>query len=364
MTKRENVTRIYKKQKGERLPFMPNFDHWLGVNNARGTMPAAYRGMSRNDIVRAVGGTIWARTYVLNHEMDPEIKVSVEKTGDRIITRYRTPVGEVYTMQQYAPDFTRALFLKEHWIKTVNDIKVVKFITEHTTYTLDPEPFIKSEEDVGDDGISLVGLPYCFPYINFGKNDCGWERGIYLFADYREQVEDLMEVYTHKTEEAAGLIARSPALVVNSGDNMDEWTTPPNVFKKYAIPYYNRIATILHGGGKIYKVHWCGRTEHLLSFVPECGIDIVEALTVKPMSTLTIPDALDMVGDNVVVQGGIPSVMMCQQGGSRDDLKRYVEELLNSVPHGYRYVVGMSDNVPPDADFPRVKIIADMVNSL
>lgn len=361
MTKRENYTRILKKEKGEFLPFVPNFDHWLNVNCTNGTLPEEYRNMSRNDIVRAVGGTIWARTGILEQILDPEIKIEKKELGDRIITEYETPVGRVSTMHHYAGDFTRAIFLKEHWVKNREDIKVVKFIAEHTSYRLNPEPFFQSEQEVGEDGISLVGLPICLPYIHFGKNDCGWEKGIYLLADYPGEVEELLEVYAGKAEEAAELLAQGPALVIASGDNMDEWTTPPGIFKKYAVPYYKKIAGILHKAGKVFEVHWCGRTEHLLQFVPECGIDVVEAVAVKPMSNLTIPQALNLVGENVVVQGGVPSILMCPQAGTREGLKKYIQELLLQVPHGYRFVLGMSDNVPPDADFSRVKMIADLV---
>ncbi|MFH0796272.1 MAG: uroporphyrinogen decarboxylase family protein [Candidatus Omnitrophota bacterium] len=361
MTKRENYTRILKKERAERLPFVPNFDHWLNVNRTNKTLPKEYQDMSRNDIVRAVGGTIWARTGVIETSYSPEIEVTKSESGDRIITEYRTPVGTVRTLHQYATDLTRALFLKEHWVKKVDDIRVVKYIAEHIRYSLNTDPFLQSEREVGEDGLSLVSPPLCLPYIEFGKNDAGWERGIYLFADYQKEVEELMEVYTFKAEEAARLLASSPVLVVHQGDNMDEWTTPPGTFRKYAIPFYRRIAHILHQAGKIYEVHWCGRTEHLLPFVPECDIDVVEAMATRPMSRLTIPEALKLVGENVVIQGGIPSVLLCSQGGSRQDFKDYLENLLPGVPHGYRFALGMGDNVPPDADFERVKMVAEIL---
>ena len=82
------------------------------------------------------------------------------------------------------------------------------------------------------------------------------------------------------------------------------------------------------------------------------------------MDRITIPEVLEKVGENVVIQGGIPSIMMCPQGATREELEEYVRDLLNKVPLGYRFVLGMSDNVPPDADFYRVKMISDIVNSI
>ena len=73
-----------------------------------------------------------------------------------------------------------------------------------------------------------------------------------------------------------------------------------------------------------------GKKGDLLPFVPECDIDVVEAVTVKPMSSLTVPEALKLVGDKVVIQGGIPSVLFCPQGGSRPDFKNYLRVRLAS----------------------------------
>ncbi|MCM8768860.1 MAG: uroporphyrinogen decarboxylase family protein [Candidatus Omnitrophica bacterium] len=363
MSQRENYTRILKKEKGEFLPFVPNFDHWYNINQTQGTLPEKYQGLSRNDIVRKVQGTIWARTRCLDVEIDSTVEIIRQEKNGTITTDYHTPVGSVQTVHRRATDFTQAVFLKSHWVKTVNDIRVVRWIVEHTHFTLNVQPFLESERAVGDDGLSLVGLPYCLPYIHFGKNECGWEHGIYLFTDYRPKVEELLELYTVKVEEAARLLAQGPALVIASGDNMDEWTTPPNIFRQYAIPYYQRIAAILHSGGKVFQVHWCGRTSHLLEFVPECDIDVVEAIAVKPMAELTVPEAMAKVGEKVVIQGGLPSILFCPQGGTREDFRLYVKALLEKVPHGYRFALGMSDNVPPDADFSRVEMVGELVAS-
>ncbi len=364
MTRRERFLAILGKQRADTITWAPNFDHWLNVNRANDTVPAEFDGMSRNDIVRAVDATIWARTGVLRSER-PNVRVRREEDpGKTIRTVYETPVGCVETLHRYAGDLTHALFLTEHMVKRVEDIEVAKFIAADTTYTLDVEPFLESERDVGDDGISLVGLPTCVPFIQFGKTDAGWVNGIYLWHDHPREVEALLEVYTAKNVEAARLLADSPCKVIQSGDNMDEWTMPPNLFERYAVPYYRRISAILHEAGKILQGHWCGRTKRLLPLVPDTGIDVVEAFASAPMADLTVAEALDALRGKVVLQGGIPSILMCEQGGTRDDLRRYVDELLRTVPIGEWFVIGMGDNVPPDADFERVKIISQMVNAL
>ena len=360
MTKRQRYETILKGGRADTLLWAPNFDHWLSVNRTNGTVPEEYRNLERNDIVRATGATIWARSKVLEMTQ-PHVAVEKEEVpGEHIRTLYRTPVGSVDTLHRYASDLTRARFLTEHMIKSREDIRVVRYMAEDTEFSYDPGPFEECERQVGIDGISLVSLPFCMPYIQFGKTDAGWERGIYLWHDHREEVEGLIGAYAEKNAEAARILARGPSLVVQSGDNMDELTTPPNIFERYGIPYFRRIADILHEGNKLFEVHWCGRTKNLLHYVSSCGIDVVEAVTVRPMDDLTIPEALEKTGSQVVIQGGIPSILMCPQGGSREKLRNYVEDLLQNVPLGQRFILGMSDNVPPDADFPRVRMISEI----
>ena len=164
--------------------------------------------------------------------------------------------------------------------------------------------------------------------------------------------------------EAARIVADSPAIVAATGDNMDQWTCPPNMFKQYAIPYYKEISRILHQKRKLLEGHWCGRTDELLSLVPGSGLDIVEAVLTKPMAKQTMKKALQKVKGKVALQGGIPSVLMTPEGGTVEDLKAYVSNTLFEIWPCVGFVLGLADNLPVTGDIERVRIISDIVNSL
>lgn len=363
MTKKERYLAVLNHKKADRLTWAPNFDHWYKINKQNGTIPSEYANLSGDDLIREVGGTIWRRCSIIKPTYNESVAVTTEisNDGNEEKTTYVTPVGSVYTIKKYNGEVK---YLTDHLIKTAEDIDVVKYMVENTVFTYDDSNFKKTLSSVGEDGICLTSIPWCLPFIQFGKTDAGWENGIYLYFDHTQKVEDLLEAYTKKNCEAAALLAKSPAQVINSGDNMDQLTCSPNFFEMYAIDYFNKIAKILHDEGKIFKVHWCGRTSKLLKYLPECGVDVVEAVCVKPMDDLTVMQALDLVGDTVAVQGGVPSVMMTPMCASKEELQSYIKDLLSKVPHGERFVLGMSDNVPPDSDFSRVKMISDMVNAL
>jgi len=62
-----------------------------------------------------------------------------------------------------------------------------------------------------------------------------------------------------------------------------------------------------------------------------------------------------------VLQGGIPSVLVCEEGGSREDFERYIQEVIVPLKGRRGFILGMADNVPPNADFARVKAVATLI---
>ena len=95
--------------------------------------------------------------------------------------------------------------------------------------------------------------------------------------------------------------------------------------------------------------------------MPGCGLDVVEAIVTAPMADVTLPEALEKLAGKVTLQGGIPSVIVCEEGGTRADFVRYVEEVILPLRSRRGFILGMSDNVPPNADFWRVEQVARLI---
>jgi uroporphyrinogen-III decarboxylase len=269
-------------------------------------------------------------------------------------------VGTVSTRHQQAPDSSKAWFLVEHRVKAFDDLRVLKYLTEHTTHTLDDAPYHQAVAEVSDDGIVLTHS-YPVPFIEFAKMEVGYSDAYYLLADYPEQTADLLATLEEKYLEAYRLLAGSACTLITNGDNMDQLTCPPHYFQRYAVPYYQQVAAILHVGGKIVQGHWCGKLDTILAEVPGCGLDAIEAVTPKPMTGVDMRACMDLLEGKITVQGGIPAVYMCHEGCTRAELASYIRTLLDQVGHRRGFILGMGDNVPPNADFDRVRMISDLV---
>jgi hypothetical protein len=361
LTKRENYLAALRGDLVETLTWAPNFDYWLYVNTSENTMPAKYEGMSRNDIVRAIGGTIWNRVGGLTPVLDKSIVENLYQDGNDSVHEVSTPLGTVRSVRKPGEKPTRAGCHVEHFVKDPDSLKVMTYIAEGTEYTFDPEPARQGLAETGDDGVVLHST-LCVPFIQFAKNDAGYINGYYLWTDHREEVDRLLNAYTESYLRAFSLMAETPADIISAGDNMDGVMISPSVFAEYAIPFYRRAKDIFAPKGKFWAGHWCGRTQTLLPQVPGCGLDQVEAIVTRPMADISLIEALDILKGEVTLQGGIPSVLVCDEGGTARDFETYIEKVVLPLRGRTRYIVGMSDNVPPNADFGRVEAVAQLLS--
>lgn len=360
MAKRAIYLKALRRESTDRLVWAPNFDYWLGVSSAEGTIPAKFAGMSRNDIVRAIDAYIWNRTNAVRGILDDSVKESWLDDGGRRIHIFDTPVGSVSEVYIQSEGAYRTRFLSEHFVKDLESLKVMRYIAEATHYEPVYDITQKALDETGNDGIVLVS-GFCVPFIRFTKMDAGYINGFYMWADHKKEVDALVDAYFKSYLEGCRIAAGSPADVIAFDDNMDGLTMPPDLFKEYAVPYYQAVREFAEPQGKLLEGHWCGRTQSLLPYVPNCGLDIVEAIVTQPMAEIRLNDALDILDERVTLQGGIPSVLLCEEGCSRDDFRKYIDDVIVPLKGGKGFVLGLSDNTPPNADFYRLEMIADLI---
>jgi hypothetical protein len=93
LTKREAYLRALRNEQVDDLVWAPNFDYWLYISSAEGTLPEKYVGMSRNDIVRSIGGTIWNRSGGFQQVVDDSVKHSFSEQDGIRVDELHTPSG-------------------------------------------------------------------------------------------------------------------------------------------------------------------------------------------------------------------------------------------------------------------------------
>jgi len=360
VTKRERYLRALRNQAVDELVWAPNFDYWLQVNTAEGLLPAKYRGMSRNDIVRAVGGYIWNRAGGAQAVLDASVRQTWLDQGEALVHEVRTPLGTIREVHSRAEGPHRSRALTEHFVKDLGSLRILKYVVEATHYEPDYAPVEKALRETGNDGVVLSGTDPV-PFIQFAKTDAGYLNAFYLWTDSRKEVDELIAAYTRLFLEHIRVLAGGPADVIAMGDNMDGATISPAIFREYAVPFYQEARPLVKAGGKVFEGHWCGRTETLLHLTPGCGLDVVEAIVTRPMAKIELSEALGLLRGAVVLQGGIPSVLVCRETCTDSEFEAYITNTIVPLRGRRGFILGMSDNVPPNADFARVEAVAGLL---
>ena len=152
----------------------------------------------------------------------------------------------------------------------------------------------------------------------------------------------------------------SPVKILNLGENIDVRFDSPSIFEKYLFPYYNKRIKQIHEAGKFVHIHVDGNFKQLLPYLKNMNVDGFEALTPAPQGDVTIEEIKENLCDFVLLDG-IPAVYLLNHY-SFDQLWNCTEKLVKLFHP--RLILGISDEVPPDTEFERLKFLSMKIEEL
>ena len=126
-------------------------------------------------------------------------------------------------------------------------------------------------------------------------------------------------------------------------DNADEHLLAPPIFEEFALPYYLKVADILHAKGKIFSCHMDGNIKRLLPLFARSGLDLFDGCTPKPMNNYELEDLAAALGPGMHAFCGVPSTLFAQNTPDETILsyaKRIIEVL------GPKAILNVGDILP------------------
>lgn len=364
MTHRQRAIAAIRGEKVDRIPFIGRMDLWYAYNRNRGTLPERYRDWSLWDIQRDLGIGIfgfgaWSYSFYKLYHRNMEVRRTV--TPQEMVLEYETPYGTLRTRNLLADDLKDADVTGaqvEHEFKSERDYDALQFLFENTEVVENFDEYAKLVEVIGEDGLALPFSGW-LPMHIIMYHYFGYERFYYEMHDHPARVERLHEALREQHREIIRLAARCPAEVIEVGANYDEEMTPPGVFQKYMLPFYQESAEVLHRGGKLMAAHLDGEMKRLLELVRDSGIDVAEAITPAPMTSIDIRRTRELWGDKVAMWGGLPSVLLTDTF-TDEEFEENAIDLFRAVAPGGRFILGFGDNAPTDALFHRIARVAEL----
>jgi hypothetical protein len=361
---RSDALKTLKGQEPDHVPFLARMDLWYNHNRGLGTLPAPYENASLWDIQRdmgigILGFGVWMRTfYRLEHFGGAEVQEWWG--GNQRFKEFLTPHGtlrsrSILSEQLRAADVTPLHV--EYPFKRVEDYDALLYLFEHTRVVENYEEYAGYLASIGDDGLAL---PYIeVPMHTLMKEYIGYNQFYFELYDHLPRLEQIANALTSLQMDAVKIGASSPTQVIEVGGNYDEVMTPHPIFREHFLPFFKQTVPVLHAAGKSVATHGDGDMgQELLALMRETGVDVVEALTPQPMTSIDIRQAREIWGGEVALWGGIPAVLMTDTY-TDDDLNAFLEALFDAVAPGDRFILGFGDNVPTDGLFSRILQVVD-----
>ncbi len=362
MNDRERFQAILEGRSPDRLPWIPRLEIWYQAHSRLGTLPKKYKGWSQREIEQDLGMGHPARAgRVFRTELDDVEIVTVEE-GYKTRTEYITPLGVVSTLFRRSEELERVGITGqevEHLIKSVDDYPVVEYLVEHTRYIPTHEAYLAYQTEVGVAGLPIVPLGQD-PMNHIIQELIGYNAAYFHLHDYPAEVAHLFEVLDAKSAEMQQIALDSPARLFLYGEHFDSQMTPKRLFEEYMLPHFNSFADRLHAAGKSLACHADADSSLLLELIKEAGFDLAECFVTAPMVPLTLERARQIWGREVIIWGGIPSVMLCDPI-SDEEFENYLRYLFRVIAPGDAFILGIADNVMPETKFERLERISEMV---
>jgi hypothetical protein len=388
MKKLERFFSVLERKKFDRLPFTADICWWYRVNKERNTLPKEYEHMDLIEVARATGVIAQVDTgfykietedvkriiktesseIVCNGSWDPTWAhgffsgaLNDERLGrKRMVTvMIETPIGKLRTMAIQTPSSEYEWWVTEFPVKNREDMRVMKYILDHSRAEPAFEEYIARQKSYGDDGLALPVLPHS-PVNRIIYDYMGPQRGLIALLRYQKEVEDLMLSIERLDDEIYQLAEKLPSKIFQFGEHVHSDLDDPRIFKKYQIPYFRKRIAQLHARGKICYCHWDGYFEKLLHLIKETGFDAIEGVTPKPSGDVSLAELRDAVEGKVILWGGIPASLFCEPY-TDEQFKEYVLDMLKTIAPGDGFIVGLGDNLGPTGYIHRVKLVNDIL---
>ena len=385
MTHRERMLSAIRGEPTDQLPWAPRMDLWSIALRERGTVPAEFVGLNTAEISDALGVACHAvrADYTLardpqdlvlrglgidNHGDYPfrvelrDLPVSFSHDAENYRTLIETPAGPVNLHLKQTREMTSEgislPFVKSYAINSADDFEAIGQIFEHLEVIPKPENYTAFHDRVGDRGLAVASGSVGASPVHLILHDLvAMDKFFYLYADERKALSRLTDRMTPFFEAMLDALTKCCAEVVFWGGNYDQDLTWPPFFKEEITPWLKRVSDRVHEAGKYLLTHTDGENKDLLPLYPPCGFDVAESVCPKPMTQCSLDEVRKGLGSATTVWGGIPAVALLPDSMDDQTFEAYLEELFASLGAGDRLILGVSDNVPPDADLSRLREI-------
>ncbi len=391
MTDRERMLAAIRGEIPDRVPFVPRLEFWHRAHCRDNTMPADLEGLTLMEIADRLGVGYYSVIPDFTRQVEEldmldyglgifrlpsllfepvlhDVERKVVRRGRETVVEYHTPKGSIRTATVMTDEMLAAgvsvPWRTQYPIEKLEDFAVIGHIYSHLELVPRLERYEEQKQETGDRGIVVAWLSgSACPIHHIMRELMPVEQFFYALNDYPDKVFQLaeeMEPHYHQLHEIG---AASGAEVVYLGGNYDDAITYPPFFREHILPPLRGYAEELHDKGKYLLTHTDGENRRLIPLYLETGFDIADSVCPHPMTRLTLKELLEAFRDRITLMGGIPSIWLCRDSFSAAAFRKSADDLAERYARHPRFILGVSDMVTADAEWDRLRYLADTLNA-
>lgn len=338
--------------------WQPRIDYWYKVNKKRGTLPPHLRDADLLDVYDYCYGSaryfLWDRGW-LRADLQRVEFGSTWLDGDRRRDTWRTPLGSL-TQLVHHDAWRISAHTVEYRVKSPEDFKILRYIYEDERWRWDDAFFQECMARFGQHGAPQFYYRRS-PFQRLIVEEMSFEDTIYFMNDYPDVLADYLAFAADCDDAMYDVICACPVQIVNFGENIDGSLDSPHIWNEYLVPYYQRRVDQLHAAGKFAFIHVDGVMRPLLPYLQAVPFDAIEACTPVPQGDVTLEEIKTALGDMALIDG-IPALYFLPNLYPVEELVACAERVIDLFYP--RLVLGVSDEVPPDGDIERVRLVGEL----
>lgn len=328
MTSRERLLAVLKGEKPDRIPWAPLIDEYF-----TNSLDADLKGMGYVELFQHIGADLMHRHVpVVRYEFVGGVeRVITMDSPSQVRTTFKTPIGSISETVEHHSGTSR---WKEHFIKDIEDIKVLRYVEEHKKIFPDYDLFTKIDREIGDCGLATATTPPT-PLASMHEFYVGLENFIFFVFDYPEIMEDVMDVMHENNIREHEIIAKSPAAAVFIYEDTSTTTISPDFYERYCLNQINDYAAIVQKAGKPYIAHMCGKLYGFRDLIDNTKVDGIDSICPPSTGDVWLHEGRKYWPDKILIGGIEPAALAMY---NREDFRKYVEDILENI-HGLSGII-------------------------
>jgi Uroporphyrinogen decarboxylase (URO-D). len=362
MNERERLMAVLRGDKPDRSPWFGDLSYLYSSMEIDGKLEVKYKGDEGYlRFYQDLGvGICFYPPFLWKTESTGGVQYQEKEENGQRLCEYITHVGNIRSVQKYLQN-TYTWAYTEHFVKTIEDLRVMLYIFENTKYIENYDEFKKIDELWGELGIPAGIAPISVsPIQKLLARWAGVENTINIYMDDMDEFEEIILKIQDTEDEVFEILKRSPAQYIEFAENLSSEITGKNFFEKYNMPYYKKRIKQLHDSGKYVGIHIDGTLGSCLPLLEPCGFDVAEAVTPSPIGDIDVEDLRKVAGNNIVIWGGLPGALFSPQYPEQE-FEEHLKKVMDTFTVGSKFVLGVADQVPPDGLISRVRKVREMI---